>query len=83
MDCYDKIYYSLIGELNEGEAREGIPNAFAPGSECDCAYTRLIEARNRVVEKMGTDDDPDLSQMLTQMNTIQRALCRQLRTLDG
>ncbi len=81
MNTFDDIYDSLIGEREP--ALEGIPNAFAPGSECDCAYTRLIAARNRVAEKLGTDDDPDLSQMLAEMGTIQRALCRQLLALVG
>ncbi len=73
MDKYDKIYYALIGAM---EGNDQIPNAFAPGSPCDHAYTRLIQARNRVLDKLGTGDDPDLEQILTEMDTIQRALCR-------
>ncbi len=79
MDYYDEIYYSLIGQLEP--PLEGIPNAFAPGSVCDQAYTQLIEARDRVAEKLGQQDDPDLSQMLQQMDTIQRTLCRLTLTL--
>ncbi len=81
MDHYDEIYYSLIGQLEP--AAEGIPNAFAPGSDCDQAYARMIEARNRVAEKLGADDDPDLSQMLTELAAIQRALCRQALSLKN
>ncbi len=79
MDYYDQIYYSLIGELEPPSP--GVPNAFAPGSDCDLAYARMIEARNRVAEKLGADDDPDLSQMLTELAAIQYALCRQALSL--
>ncbi len=81
MDFYDEIYYSLIGELEC--PLNWVPNAFAPGTDCEEAYARLIQARNRVQERLGTEDDPDLNQMLVQMHTIQRLLCRkalELRT---
>ena len=81
MDYYDKVYYSLIGELEPEEALPIIPNAFAPGSECDRAYKRLIQARDRVNARLGCDDDPDLSRMLTEMDTIQRSLCREIMAL--
>ncbi len=77
MDIYDEIYYALIGQL---EGNEQIPNAFVPGSECDRAYERLISARNCVLGKPGCNEDPDLSQMLAEMNTIQYTLCRLLLT---
>ncbi len=81
MDFYDEIYYSLIGELEADTALPWVPNAFSPDSDCDNAYTRLLDARNRLLEKLNRDDDPDLSQMLEEMNTIQRILCRQLLSL--
>ncbi len=76
MDFYDEIYYTLIGELEPG--RSGVRNAFASGSECDLAYTRLLDARNRVLEKLGTGNDPDLERMLGEMEVIQRLLCRKI-----
>ncbi len=81
MDYYDRIYYSLIGQLEEEAALPIVPNAFAVGSDCDRAYERMIAARNRVNAKLNADDDPDLAQMLTEMETIQRALCRQVMAL--
>ncbi len=80
MDLYDEIYYSLIGELTEA-ALPWVPNAFVPGGECDAAYHRLIGARNRILQKLGSDEDADLEQMLTEMDTIQRSLCRQVMEL--
>ncbi len=81
MDFYDEIYYSLIGELEEGAALPWVGNAFAPGSECEQAYARLLDGRNRVLDKLGAEDDPDLSQMLSHMLTIQRTLCRKVMAL--
>lgn len=81
MDFYDEIYYSLIGELTEEAALPWVPNAFAPGSECEQAYARLLSARDRVNNKLGTDEDPDLEQMLQEMLTIQYILCKQVMQL--
>lgn len=81
MDYYDKIYYSLIGELDEESALPIVPNLFAPGSACDQAYDRLLQARNRISAKLGHEDDPDLCQMLCEMDTIQRTLCREIMAL--
>ena len=83
MDYYDKIYFSLIGELDEENALPIVPNLFAPGSICDKAYQRLVEARNRISAKLGQEDDPDLCQMLSEMDTIQRTLCREIMALRG
>ncbi len=81
MDNYDNIYYTLIGELEPLEEYAWVPNAFAPGSDCDKAYERLIAARDRVLAKLQAQDDDDLNQMLTEMATLQRALCRKLLSL--
>ncbi len=79
MDSCDQIYYSLLGELEP--ALKGVPNAFAPGSACSQAYDRLLAARNRVLTKLDTDNDPDLEQMLDEAAAIQRSLCRTLLEL--
>ena len=81
MDYYDKIYYSLIGELDEGGALPIVPNLFAPGSAGDQADDPLLQARNRISAKLGRDDDPDLSEILAEMDTIQRILCREILAL--
>lgn len=83
MDHYDKLYYSLIGLLEDQAALPAVPNLFAPGSLCDTAYQRLFEARDRLNAKLGHEDDPDLSQMLSEMDTIQRTLCREIMALRG
>lgn len=81
MQFYDEIYYSLIGEMAEDSALPWVPNAFSPGSECEQAYTRLLAARNRVNQKLGAEEDPDLEQMLQEMLTIQRILCKKVMAL--
>ena len=81
MDYYDKIYFSLIGELDEENALPIVPNLFAPGSACDQAYDRHLQARDRISAKLGHEDNPDLCQMLSEMDTIQRILCREIMAL--
>ncbi len=81
MDLYDEIYYSLIGEMNEDAALAWVPNAFAEGSACDAAYNRLLTARNNLLEKLGCDEDPELSRMLEEMDTISHLLCREVMAL--
>lgn len=81
MDFYDQIYYSLIGELEEEAALPWVDNAFAPGSVCEAAYSRLISARNRLLSRLDSNDDPDLSQMLDEMNKIQHILCRYILSM--
>ena len=81
MQFYDEIYYSLVGEMAEDSALPWVPNAFSPGSECEQAYTRLLAARDRVSGKLGVEDDPDLEQMLQEMLTIQRILCKKVMAL--
>ncbi len=83
MDRYDEIYYSLIGEMEEGMALERVPNAFAPGGACDRAYGRLLAARDRLLARLGVDADGDLEIMLEEMLTIQRILCREILEMMG
>ncbi len=79
MDLYDEIYYSLLGQMEWPVA--GVPNAFAPGSPCQVAYSLAIDARDRVQARLGGEDDVDLHQMLVGMETIQRLLCRAVMEL--
>ncbi len=81
MDFYDRIYYSLIGQLNDESRLPWVPDAFAEGSSCEAAYSRMLDGRNRVLQKLGQEYDSDLSQMLNEMDTIQRTLCRELLSL--
>lgn len=81
MQFYDEIYYSLVGEMAEDSALPWVPNAFSPGSECEQAYTRLLAARDRVNQKLGAEEDPDLEQILQEMLVIQRILCKKVMAL--
>ncbi len=80
MDLYDEIYYTLIGQMAD-QGLSWVPNAFATGSDCDEAYTRLIQARDRLLERLGREEDPDLSIMLDEMYDITHALCRAVLAL--
>ncbi len=76
MDFYDEIYFSLVGQMTPDAALPWVTDAFAPGSPCEQAYARLLEARERIQRRLGGEDDRDLCQMLSEMETIQRQLCR-------
>ncbi len=80
MDLYDEIYYTLIGQMADG-GLSWVPNAFAEGSACDEACTRMIQARDRLLEKLNVANDPDLDAILTEMDTITRILCRAVMDL--
>ncbi len=81
MDFYDEIYHSLTGELVEGQALPWVPNLFGEDMPCGQAYGRLIAARDRLLERLGQDEDDDLEIMLMEMEEIQYILVRQVLSL--
>ncbi len=81
MDLYDDIYDTLIGNFIPEYALPWVPNAFTQGSACEQAYRRMMEARDRIEERLGTEDDEDIHCMLIEMDTIQRLLCRAVMEL--
>ena len=78
MDTFETVYYSLLGELEEGYALRWVENAFAPGSECDRAYSRIDAARERLYARLGCDTDPDVEEILSSQLEIQLTLCRKM-----
>ncbi len=81
MDFYDEIYATLIGDMQEEYALPWVPNALAPGSYCEESLTRLMDARDRLAERLGVDVDPDLEIMMDEMVAIQSTLCRMVMEL--
>ncbi len=75
MDLYEDIYFSLIGELIPEAALPWVPNAFVPGSPCAKALEQLYDAKYRLQERLNTDDDPDIEEMMSAMDMIQQELC--------
>ena len=73
------IYLSVIGELVE--PLPGIPNAFAPGQRCDVLYQQIYEARCRLCQRLGVEEDPDVEQILDSFFEINRELCLEMYLL--
>ncbi len=81
MDLYDEIYYSLIGELTADRALPWVDDAFAEGGVCHGAMLRLDAARQRLLERLGREEDRDLDELLSASEEITRLLCRQIMQL--
>lgn len=71
------IYESLIGELIV--PIEGVPNAFEPGGYCETRYRQVLEAYERLRDRLGvTDEDPDVEIIIDSLLEIQRKLCLEI-----
>ena len=69
----DLIYLSMMGELVQ--PLEGIPNAFAAGEPCQMLYQQIYEAKCRLCDRLGEDEDADVECILDRFFEINRELC--------
>ena len=69
----DLIYLSMMGELVQ--PLEGIPNAFAAGEPCQMLYQQIYEAKCRLCDQLGEDEDSDVEYILDCFFEINRELC--------
>ena len=67
------VYLSMLGELVQ--PLEGIPNAFAAGEPCQMLYQQIYEAKCRLCDRLGVDEDADLECILDCFSEINRELC--------
>lgn len=71
MDYIDRVYYTLLGELDAEAAISGVENAFAPGSLCDREYESLQAAYERLRRRLGAaGEDGDVETILSAMFAI-------------
>lgn len=73
-----RIYLTLTGQLIPGAEVPGVPDAFCEGSECDRLLDEIYEARNRVQERLGGEDDADLERILGGYEAMQEVLCLEM-----
>ena len=71
----EQVYLTLCGELIPSAQIEGVENAFRQGSPCDQWYILLLDARNRLLERLGVTEDMELERMLQYQQNIQEELC--------
>ena len=70
----EDIYDSLLGESNA--PIPGIENAFAVGKPCDQQYQELLEAYDRLRERLDIqNEDRDIEAIISAMLSIQKELC--------
>lgn len=80
----EDIYYTLCGELIDEARVPGVENAFAPGSLCDREYGKLRGACDRLLTRLGKEDeDADVEEIIDAMLSIQRELCFQMYRLGA
>lgn len=70
----ERIYETLIGERLD--PYPGIDNAFADGSRCSNLYREIFAASQRICDRLGQEEDPDLELILDHFWSINRELCR-------
>ena len=57
MKIAELVYESLIGELVD--PIKSVPNAFEAGSYCEARYQEMLEAYERVFERLGLEDEDE------------------------
>lgn len=80
-ESYDQatlIYDLMTGSINLKELPPSqnlcITNEFENGSICDTAYANAYEAKNRICQKLGVEEDKDLESIIDNLLTISRHL---------
>ncbi len=69
----EKVYLSMLGELTE--PLPGVGNAFAPGQPCEKLYRKIYEARCRLCDRLGEEENEDLESILDSFFEINRQMC--------
>lgn len=69
----ENIYNTLIGVMNEEHCVPGVENLFAEGSECDRAYSEMLEAYTRLRDRLGVEnEDADVEAIINALLKIER-----------
>lgn len=67
------IYETLLGERLD--PHPNIENAFAEGTQCAKLYSQIYAARERLCDRLGLEEDPDVEILLDSFFEINRELC--------
>lgn len=69
-------YYDLT-KVNIPESRI-VENEFDDGKPCSELYERVYEARERLCERLGVEEDPDVEAIVNNMEEISRILAMKM-----
>ena len=70
-----RVYESMACDVCEEFMFPGVDNAFTPDSLCMNYYEKALNAKNRILNKLKTDDDPDLALIFYYLDRIQEEVC--------
>lgn len=72
----EHIYETLLGERLD--PCPGIDNAFAPGQRCAMLYEEIYRSNQRLCERLGREEDPDVEKIIDNFFEITRELSIQM-----
>ena len=72
--AYD-VYESLCGVVGSEFRLPWVENAFRPGARCDRRYAEVYNAAERLNDRLGTQEDPDVETIINALLDIQQELC--------
>lgn len=71
----EKVYYTLLGQMVDGAVR-GVENAFADGRPCMQRYGNMLDAYERLCERLGVnEEDEDVEIIINALLDNQQELC--------
>ena len=72
-DFAQQVYDTLCGNLNEEAQVPGVEDLFTEGSACAVAYCRMLDAKERVCERLQQhNEDPDIEIIIDELLRICR-----------
>lgn len=75
----DDVYDALRGIRIQAERVDGVENLFIPGSKCDRLYTRMLDAYDRLLTRLGAvDEDPDVEIIISSLMGIEGEISRKM-----
>lgn len=74
-EVYDTLKVVLISQARV----EGVENAFEAGGECERAYGRMLDAYERLCQRLGVvDEDDDVEIIIRSLMEIEGILSRKM-----
>ena len=69
----ESIYLTLIGQMEEAFCVAGVENLFEEGSECERAYSEMLEAYACLRNRLGVEnEDADVEMIINSLLKIER-----------
>ena len=70
------VYDTLLGTMEDDSLVPEVENCFAPGTKCDRLYRDIMDAYERLRNRLGAaDEDMDVEIIINAFMDIQQELC--------